>query len=91
MRHRKQREAKTARNSNRLLLTGRNLVKTQRRQAAEPFREPQPSELAARLDRLADVRRSAVERGKILVSNPEYPSAKVMRGVARVLARNWRR
>lgn len=90
MRHRRQRDARTARNSNRLLLTGRERVKTQQRKAGPRVSEPQPAEMAARLERLADVRRSAVERGRILVANPDYPTPKIINGVARVLARHLR-
>jgi hypothetical protein len=46
------------------------------------------TEMAARLERIADVRASAVARGKSLVANPNYPDQKTLRGVARVLARH---
>jgi hypothetical protein len=54
-------------------------------------RDPSPSEIAARLERLADVRKSVVARGKALIARPEYPDAKVIRTVADVLASKWSR
>ena len=73
-----------------LTLGGRKRVKPQSK-ISERVHEPQPGEVAARLDRLADVRRSVVARGKILVANPDYPGPKVTRAVARLLAKHWRR
>jgi len=52
--------------------------------------DPQPSEIAARLDRLADVRANVVARGKALVANPNYPDKKTIRAVADLLARKMR-
>lgn len=40
-------------------------------------------------ERLADVRRRVVARGKVLVADPNYPDLKTLNAVARVLARNW--
>ncbi|HMJ91906.1 MAG TPA: hypothetical protein VK530_18925 [Candidatus Acidoferrum sp.] len=65
-------------------------MKAQRTNGFPRSHEPQPSELAARLDRLSDVRRSAIARGKTLIANPEYPNQKTMRAVARLLAKHWR-
>jgi hypothetical protein len=66
----------------------RKAVKAQRPRNFERSRDPQPGELAARLDRLADVRQSAVTRGKQLIANPEYPNQKTVRAVARLLAKH---
>lgn len=74
-----------------LILKERKRVKQQRPKVFVRAHDPQPSELAARLDRIADVRQSAVRRGKLLIANPNYPDAKVIRGVARVLAKHWGR
>ena len=73
-----------------MTLNGRMRVKSQKPKSFERSRDPQPGELAARLDRLADVRKSAVMRGKALIANPEYPNRKTMRAVARLLARHLR-
>jgi len=75
---------------NKLTLNGRRQVKPQKPMHFERSRDPQPGELAARLDRLSDVRQSAVMRGKALIANPEYPNKKTVRAVARLLAIHWR-
>lgn len=88
MRHRTERNTSLPSGGrNGLTLTERKRVKAKTN--FERAHEPQPGEVAARLDRLADVRRSAVARGKNLIANPDYPSPKVMRAVARVLAKHW--
>jgi len=47
-------------------------------------------ELVNRLDRLADVRRAVVARGKTLVANPNYPDQKIIQEISRLLARKLR-
>jgi hypothetical protein len=71
-----------------LNLNGRKRLKPQRNRNLERSRDPQPGELAARLDRLADVRQSVVNRGKMLIANPEYPNPKTIRAVAGLLAKH---
>jgi 2,4-dienoyl-CoA reductase-like NADH-dependent reductase (Old Yellow Enzyme family) len=41
------------------------------------------------LESVADVRAEMVARGKALIADPNYPSKEQLRGVARVLARQW--
>jgi hypothetical protein len=43
-------------------------------------------ELVNRLDRLADVRRAVVARGKTLVANPQYPDTAIIRKMSLLLA-----
>jgi hypothetical protein len=50
------------------------------------FSDLNQGELANRLDRLADVRKAAVARGKNLISNPHYPDTVVMEKIGRLLA-----
>jgi hypothetical protein len=50
------------------------------------FSDLERIELIRRLDRLADVRKAVVTRGKALVSDPHYPSPSVIRDVSKLLA-----
>lgn len=50
------------------------------------FNDLERAELVNRLERLADVRTAVVARGKTLVANPNYPDAKIVRKVSRLLA-----
>ena len=50
------------------------------------FNDLDRAELVNRLERLADVRTSVVARGKALVANPDYPDAKIVQRVSRLLA-----
>ena len=45
-------------------------------------------ELAGRLERLADVRRNVVARGRALIDNPDYPDKETLRAIGRVLAQH---
>jgi hypothetical protein len=50
-----------------------------------------PDEMTSRLERLADVRRPVVARGRELIADANYPDKKTIRSVARLLARHWSR
>jgi hypothetical protein len=50
------------------------------------FSDLDRAELVNRLERLADVRRSVVARGKALVANPNYPDKTIIRQVSQLLA-----
>ena len=50
------------------------------------FSDLDRAELAHRLDRLADVRKTVVARGKSLLNNPHYPDTATMEKVGRLLA-----
>lgn len=52
-------------------------------------REVGPTEVAARLERLADVRSTVVARGKALIADPNYPNKKTTRAIAQLLATKW--
>lgn len=66
-------------------------VKPERNDNLRASREAKADDFAARVDRLEEVRRDVVARGKMLIADPNYPDARTMRGVAGVLARHWRR
>lgn len=53
---------------------------------SERFGELERADLVNRLERLADVRRAVVERGKALVADPNYPDKKTVRRISRLLA-----
>jgi hypothetical protein len=52
----------------------------------ERFSDLERVEVARRLDRLADVRKAVVARGKLLIGDPNYPGEPVIHGVSKLLA-----
>jgi hypothetical protein len=52
----------------------------------ERFSDLERVELIRRLDRLADVRKAVVARGKALVSDPHYPGPAIIRDISKLLA-----
>lgn len=50
------------------------------------FSDLERVELIRRLDRLADVRKAVVARGKALVRDPHYPGPAVIRDISKLLA-----
>jgi hypothetical protein len=54
------------------------------------FNDLDRAELVDRLERLADVRKAVVARGKALISNPEYPDKKVIQQMSHLLAGKMR-
>ena len=54
------------------------------------FNDLNHGELAPRLDRLADVRKAVVTRGKNLISNPNYPDTVIMEKIGRLFAARLR-
>jgi hypothetical protein len=51
------------------------------------FNDLDRAEVEYRLERLADVRKAVVARGKALVADPSYPDKKTVRAVSRLLAK----
>jgi hypothetical protein len=53
---------------------------------SDRFVDLERADLVNRLERLADVRRAVVERGKALVADPNYPDKKTVQHISRLLA-----
>ena len=67
-----------------------NRLKSDNSLPQDRFGDLDRAELVSRLDRLADVRRSVVARGKALVANPNYPDQEIVRLISLLLARKLR-
>ena len=67
-----------------------NHLKSDNSLPPDRFNDLDRVELVSRLERLADVRKSVVMRGKALVANPNYPDKDVIKHVSRLLARKLR-
>jgi hypothetical protein len=63
-----------------------NHLKSSNSLPQDRFTDLDRMELVNRLERLADVRRSVVARGKALVANPNYPDKRIIKQVSHLLA-----
>ena len=77
------------RHANDFAVQGRsNRLKSQNSLSSERFADTNRPESLHRLDRIADVRRLVVARGKLLIANPNYPDRRIIRKISAVLARH---
>ena len=65
-----------------------NHLKSQHSLSSERFADTSRPEPLGRLDRIADVRRAVVARGKLLIANPNYPDRQTIRKIGALLARH---
>jgi len=65
-----------------------NRLKSQNSLSSERFADASRPESLSRLDRIADVRRAVVARGKVLIANPNYPDRQIIRKISTLLARH---
>ena len=64
-----------------------NRLKSKNSSPHDRFVELERAELVNRLDRLADVRRTVIQRGKALIASSNYPDKKTIRQISRLLAK----
>jgi hypothetical protein len=65
-------------------------LKSKKQLPRDRFNDLETPALEPRLERLAEVRRTVVARGKALIANPNYPDQKIVRKISRLLASKLR-
>lgn len=61
-------------------------LKSKKQLPQDWFNDLENTALGSRLERLADVRRAVVTRGRALIANPDYPDRKIVQAISRLLA-----